>query len=264
VSTLTQFFQMFRPSRNEPPDLSQVDNNWAIIDTQLHVLELAVALKAAPLKTTGQVKTGSYTAAANEVVRCDPSAGAFTVTLPTNAPEGALVIVRRQAVGGANAVSVARGGLDTIGGASTTVPVTLDGETLAFLKGPGTDWTVAFGQKSLSSLDARYLVETVNTVATAGAAQTIPAPSVASVHKYTLTAALCTFTLPAPVAGASFSVTLVQDGTGGRFATFTGAKWPAGTAPALSTGAGKIDDLVFACTDTAVGWKGYTAGLDMR
>jgi hypothetical protein len=112
-------------------------------------------------------------------------------------------------------------------------------------------------------VDGLALTRTVNVVAASGAAQTIPAPTTALMHKYTLTAN-CTFTLPTAVAGQSFLVSLVQDGTGSRTATFTGAKWPGGTAPTLSTGAGKIDDLAFVCTDATTGWKGQVVGLDMR
>jgi hypothetical protein len=114
-----------------------------------------------------------------------------------------------------------------------------------------------------ANLGAVGITEAVNVVATSGSAQTIPAPTTATMHKYTLTAN-CTFTMPTATAGQSFSVSLVQDATGSRTATFTGAKWAGGTAPTLSTGASKIDDLVFQCTDATVGWKGYVAGLDMR
>lgn len=102
------------------------------------------------------------------------------------------------------------------------------------------------------------LVDAVHVVAAAGAAQNIPDPKVTAVSRYTLTAN-CVFTLPSPVAGTAFTVQAVQDATGGRTATFTGAKWPGGAAPVLSTSAGAVDVLTFICIDGA-SWEGFVAG----
>lgn len=106
------------------------------------------------------------------------------------------------------------------------------------------------------------LVEVVNTVAASGATETLPDPSVQSISLVTLTAS-CTFTMPTAVAGKSFTVVLVQGGTGSYTATFTGATWAAGTAPTLSTAVGAVDWLTFACADGAT-WVGFEAGLDVR
>lgn len=107
------------------------------------------------------------------------------------------------------------------------------------------------------------LVRGVNTVATSGAAQTIPDPSAgASVNRVTLSVN-CVFTFPTAAAGKSFLLELTQ-GTGGSFtATWPSVRWAAGTAPTLSTAAGKIDDLEFWCTDGAH-WNGRVLGLDLR
>jgi hypothetical protein len=71
----------------------------------------------------------------------------------------------------------------------------------------------------------------------------------ATMHDVTLTAD-CAFTFPAAGAGKSFSVRLVQDGTGGRTATWdSSAKWPGGTAPTLSTAASSVDTFAFVCFD---------------
>lgn len=107
------------------------------------------------------------------------------------------------------------------------------------------------------------LTETVNTVAASGATQTIPEPSVATISRITLTAN-CMLTFPTAASGKSFTLVLVQDGTGSRTVTWPGTvKWPAATAPTLSTGTGKIDYLSFVCTD-GTNWAGFTAGLDVR
>jgi len=106
--------------------------------------------------------------------------------------------------------------------------------------------------------------ENVLALANSGAAVTVASPAAGSQYtilRYTLTAN-CTFTLPTAAAGLSFTIELVQDGTGSRTATFT-AKWSGGVAPTLSTGAGKKDVLTFTCHDGA-NWYGFVAGLDMR
>jgi hypothetical protein len=92
-------------------------------------------------------------------------------------------------------------------------------------------------------------IESVNTVTASGSTLTLPDVTTATMHDVTLTAD-CAFTFPAAGAGKSFSVRLVQDGTGGRTATWdSSAKWPGGTAPTLSTAASSVDTFAFVCFD---------------
>jgi hypothetical protein len=92
-------------------------------------------------------------------------------------------------------------------------------------------------------------IESVNTVAASGSALTLPDVTTATMHDVTLTAN-CTFTFPAAGAGKSFSLRLVQDGTGSRTVTWPGTvKWAGGTAPTLSTAAGAVDTFAFVCFD---------------
>jgi hypothetical protein len=92
-------------------------------------------------------------------------------------------------------------------------------------------------------------IESVNTVTASGSTLTLPDVTTATMHDVTLTAD-CAFTFPAAGAGKSFSVRLVQDGTGGRTATWdSSAKWPGGTAPTLSTAARSVDTFAFVCFD---------------
>lgn len=106
--------------------------------------------------------------------------------------------------------------------------------------------------------------EAVNTVATSGAAQTIPDPATTPNSHLTLTAATCTLTFPTLAAGKSFTLALKQDATGGRLVTWPGsAKWPGAAAPTLSTGANKVDLFSFVCLD-GTNWFGLLAGLDIR
>lgn len=64
----------------------------------------------------------------------------------------------------------------------------------------------------------------------------------------------CTFTMPTAVAGKSFLLAL-NTGAGSFTATFTGVKWPAATAPTVTTAASKVDLFSFSCFD-GTNWYG--------
>lgn len=69
--------------------------------------------------------------------------------------------------------------------------------------------------------------------------------SVSHKQKSTLTGN-CTFTFTAPSGPCSVLLRLIQDGSGSRLVTWPAAvKWPAGTAPVLSTGAAAVDIVAF-------------------
>jgi hypothetical protein len=69
----------------------------------------------------------------------------------------------------------------------------------------------------------------------------------------------CTFTFPTPSAGKSFSLSLKQDGTGSRLATWPGTVlWPFSVTPTLTTTANKTDRFVFTADGT--NWFGAVAG----
>jgi len=69
----------------------------------------------------------------------------------------------------------------------------------------------------------------------------------------------CTFTFPTATAGRSFIMILKQDGTGSRTVTWPSAvKWPAGTAPTITSTASKADKYVFTADGT--NWLGSNAG----
>jgi hypothetical protein len=64
-----------------------------------------------------------------------------------------------------------------------------------------------------------------------------------------------------PAAGTEYFVYLTQDGTGSRTVTWPGTvKWPAATAPTLTTTAGKTD--VFAFLYDGSNYFGRTVGLN--
>lgn len=69
----------------------------------------------------------------------------------------------------------------------------------------------------------------------------------------------CTFTFPTATAGRSFILILKQDGTGSRTVTWPAAvKWPAGTAPTITSTASKADKYIFTADGT--NWIGSNAG----
>ena len=98
--------------------------------------------------------------------------------------------------------------------------------------------------------------ETAPSITNSSTAVTISLSS-GTVLSYTLTGN-CTFTMPTATSGTSFIVKLIQDGTGSRTATFTGVKWPGGTAPTITTTATTgLDILSFVCINSV--WYGTYA-----
>ena len=107
------------------------------------------------------------------------------------------------------------------------------------------------------------VTDVVNTVADAGATETIPAPTVAGINYLTLTAA-CTLSFPTAVAGQSFTLVLKQGGSGSYTITWPASivKWDGGVAPTLTTAVGAIDILGFMCVD-GTNWFGFVSGQNM-
>lgn len=69
----------------------------------------------------------------------------------------------------------------------------------------------------------------------------------------------CTFTFPTPTAGKSFILLLRQDSTGSRSVTWpTTVKWPASSAPILTSTFNKVDKFIFTADGT--NWFGSNAG----
>jgi len=100
-----------------------------------------------------------------------------------------------------------------------------------------------------------YTEETVT--ANTGTAYTIDLAN-GSVQILTLTGN-CTFTFPTATAGRSFILILKQDGTGSRTVTWAASvKWPAGTAPTITSTASKADKYIFTADGT--NWIGSNAG----
>lgn len=176
--------------------------------------------------------------------------------------------------GVANASNITIGGAVTFSGAhpftgtltgTTTVTFPTSGTlvntavtTLSSLVSVGTITTGTW-----SSILTKYTETTVSTAA-AGATHTIDL-STGNWFEITLTAN-CTFTIsniPATSGqGTSFTVTLIQGGSGSYTVTWPAAvTWGATGAPTLSTTVGKVDELVFNTANNGTNIRAYTAGL---
>lgn len=69
----------------------------------------------------------------------------------------------------------------------------------------------------------------------------------------------CIYTFPSPAAGKSFTLFQKQDATGGRTVTWASSvKWPASTAPTITSTASKMD--VFSFVSDGTYWIGRTIG----
>jgi hypothetical protein len=105
------------------------------------------------------LKTANYTAAVNDLVRCSIVSGSFTVTLPLAPANGAMVGVTLENYNLANTLTVAAGGLNTIGsGLNSTFPLYTQGQALIVSYFAG-NWVVV---NTSSELQVRNLPDPVN------------------------------------------------------------------------------------------------------
>lgn len=199
--------------------------------------------------TTGLISTANV---ASTKLAFNPSTGAFSPTSLTPT----------------NALGVAYGGTGVANNAAMTVTGsgnfaytrTLTGITNVTMPTTGTLATLAgtetFTNKTLTNPTITAYLETAPAIVNSSTAQTIALAS-GTVLSYTLTGN-CTFTMPTATSGTSFVVRLIQDATGSRTATFTGVKWPSGTAPTITTTASTgVDILSFVCIASV--WYGSAA-----
>ena len=121
------------------------------------------------------------------------------------------------------------------------------------------------GDQIISKAVFKDVGETLATNGTSGSTATIDLED-GNFHKVTLTAN-CTFTFsnpPATGTAGSFTLFLVQDGTGSRTVTWPGTvDWSAATAPTLTTTAAAVDVLTFITLDGGTIWNGFVAGQAM-
>ena len=111
--------------------------------------------------------------------------------------------------------------------------------------------------KTLTNPTITNYVETLQAVGTVGSASTLALTN-GTVLTATLTASTpCTFTMPTATAGKSFILILTQAATGMTTATFTGVKYPGGTAPTITATASAVDTLSFVANGSV--WYGTFA-----
>jgi len=179
---------------------------------------------------------------------------------PSTATSGAVTV--------AGTLAPANGGTGVSNNAAMTVTGsgnfaytrTLTGTTNVTFPTTGTLSTLAgtetFTNKTLTNPTVTAYLETAPAIVNSSTSQTIALAS-GTVLSYTLTGN-CTFTMPTATSGTSFIVRLIQDATGSRTATFTSVKWPAGTAPTITTTASTgVDILTFVCVASV--WYGTYA-----
>lgn len=192
--------------------------------------------------------TASGLAVEGDVVVCDCTSGAITVTLP-DATSGTMIAVKKIDTT-ANAVTISAAGGWTISASAGTLKKAQDAVILYADNSKSLWHTFTSAYAQLATLFGST-TQTVNTVATSGAAQTIPDVTTATLNVITLTAS-CTFTFPAAAAGKKFDLVLIQGGIGSFTATWPTTAtviWPAATAPTLTTAVGKQDRIEFECAD---------------
>jgi len=108
--------------------------------------------------------------------------------------------------------------------------------------------------KTLTNPTVTNYVESVVAIGNSGTSKTLDLTS-GTVQTVTMTGN-CTFTMPTNVAGKSF-ILIISTGAGSFTGTFTSVKWPAGTAPTLTTTASRWDIASFVADGT--NWYGNIA-----
>ena len=180
----------------------------------------AVATKLAPTP----VQTAPYTAAPGDLVQVSATAGNIPITLPTAPADGTQVGVKVVAVSGAYGASVICGGsdvLDLVGG-NTSTTLSLAHESIILQYAAATAiWTIIEHGYSLASLDGRYVMASVATLAYAASITPAAKGFLNTVNVGTLTGSLA-LAAPSgnPTDGQVLTLRFAQDATGGRVITW--------------------------------------------
>lgn len=217
------------------------------VNTNLVAGELALNTADEKLyfkNSAGTVKLLASNAATTNVTTFSAGTTGFT---PSSATSGAVTLAGTLAVasGGTNATTASITSFNNITGYTASGATGTTSTNLVFSTAP-----------TLSNPTITAYLETAPAIANSSTAVTISLSS-GTVLSYTLTGN-CTFTMPTATSGTSFIVKLIQDGTGGRTATFTSVKWPGGTAPTITTTATTGTDILsFVCINSV--WYGTAA-----
>jgi hypothetical protein len=153
---------------------------------------------------------------------------------------------RFQLLNGNSFTNLLVSGTLTYGGVTLTNAVTGTGKMVL-------DTSPAIATPTITNPTVTNYVESPVAIGNSGTTQTLSLTS-GTFQTVTLTGN-CVFTMPTATAGKSFILILVQDGTGGRTATFTSVKWPSGTAPTITTTATTGRDIITFFAD-GTNWYG--------
>ena len=220
-------------------------SNWTSADPTLAEGEFAIETDTDKYKigdgSTAWTSLG-YSSLPSNVLQL--SGGAMTGAITTNSTFDGVDIATRDAVL-TSTTTTANAALPKAGG-------TLSG-------------AVDAGDQIISKAVFKDVGETLVVNGTSGSTDTIDLED-GNFHKVTLTAN-CTFTFsnpPASGTAGSFTLFLIQDGTGSRTVTWPGSvAWAAATAPTLTTTAAAVDVLTFITLDGGTVWNGFVAGQAM-
>jgi hypothetical protein len=144
--------------------------------------------------------------------------------------------------------------IDALFDAGPLLKVTKGGTGVSTSTGSGAN--VLGTSPTINNPTVTNYVESVVAIGNSGTTKTLALTN-GTVQTVTMTGN-CTFTMPTNVAGKSFILIAVQDGTGSRTATFTSVKWAGGTAPTLTTTATTGRDILTFVAD-GTNWYGTYA-----
>ncbi len=99
-------------------------------------------------------RTSSFTASPGVIYLIDTTSGPVTATFPAANSAGQQVIFKW--VAGTNTATIQRAGTDTIGASATTANLALLNEIWEFTSSGSGQWNLTGGNKTLTSLDARF------------------------------------------------------------------------------------------------------------
>jgi hypothetical protein len=129
-----------------------------ITATKDDISSLQTQINAITLTQTA-IKTASYTAAANELVKTDTTSGVVPITFPTGVADKTRIAVKMVTQGGTNATTITLSGSDVFNkaGGATSASILLLNQVITFQYEAATGiWTAIGSDTPISQLDLRY------------------------------------------------------------------------------------------------------------
>ena len=214
------------------------------------------------------IKTAAYTAVTNDLVRCNSTAGVFTVTLPASPADGAMIgVMDVNGTFGTYAVTVAPNTGKTIEGDATSLVLDVTNAYVELVYNSSTtNWRLQETPVGILGDVTTTGTQTLTNKTITGTKETKVAMAANNVDlsagnyfSKTISGATTLTVSNVPTTGTAIS--FILDLTNGGSATitwFTGVKWASGTAPTL-TASGR-DVLAFFTHDGGTTWSGFVLG----